>query len=87
MTIIKAILTKKLPSPIRIGNHAWIGMNVTIVKDVLTGAGAVITAGAMVNKDVFPNTLAASVAASVKRSNVQWENRVAFNEFLLFQLY
>ena len=41
-------------SPIHIGNRVWIGANVTILKVVTIGEGAIISAGAVVNKDVPP---------------------------------
>lgn len=39
-------------SPIVIGNRVWCGANVTILKGVHIGDGAVIAAGAVVTKDV-----------------------------------
>ena len=59
--------------PISIGNRVWIGMNVTILKGVKIGDGAVIAAGAVVTKDVPSNSLAAGVPAKVIRENIQWE--------------
>jgi acetyltransferase-like isoleucine patch superfamily enzyme len=44
-------------SPIRIADKAWIGMNVTILKGVTIGEGAVVAAGSIVTKDVAPWTL------------------------------
>jgi galactoside O-acetyltransferase len=44
-------------SPIKISDKAWIGMNVTILKGVTIGEGAVIAAGSIVTKDVAPWTL------------------------------
>lgn len=41
-------------SPIHIGNRVWIGANATILKGVNIGEGAIISAGAVVNKDVPP---------------------------------
>ncbi len=35
-----------------IGNHVWCGANVTILKGVHIGDGAIIAAGAVVNKDI-----------------------------------
>lgn len=39
-------------SPVKIGKNVWCGANVTILKGVKIGDGAVIAAGAVVNKDV-----------------------------------
>ncbi len=44
-------------SPIIIGNHCWIGSNVTILKGVIIGDNAVIGAGCIIYKDVPSNTI------------------------------
>ena len=49
--------------PIRIGNRAWIGPNVTILHSVTIGEGAVVAAGAVVTKDVEPYTLVGGIPA------------------------
>ena len=59
--------------PIHIGNHVWIGLRATILKGVTIGDGAVIAAGAVVTKDVPPNTLVGGVPATVIRANINWE--------------
>lgn len=64
--------TDKITQPIIIGNHVWIGMNVTILKGVSIGDGAVIAAGSLVAKDVPPNTLVAGVPARIIKNDVQW---------------
>lgn len=56
-----------LPSPIRIGNRAWLGSNVTILPGVTIGDGAIIAAGAVVTKDVGENTIVAGIPAKVVR--------------------
>lgn len=45
----------------------WIGANCTILPGVTIGEGSVIAAGAVVNKDVPPNTLVGGVPAIVIR--------------------
>ncbi|MBN9312778.1 MAG: acyltransferase [Chryseobacterium sp.] len=60
-------------APIVIGNKVWIGTNVTVLKGVTIGDGAVIAAGSLVNKDIPENCLAAGVPAKVIRTNVQWK--------------
>lgn len=44
-------------SPIIIGNHCWIGSNVTILKGVTIGDNAVIGAGCVIHMDVPGNTV------------------------------
>lgn len=41
-------------APIKVGNDVWIASNVTILKGVSIGEGAVIAANSVVNKDVGP---------------------------------
>lgn len=53
------------PSPIVIENHVWIGANATILPGVTIGKGAIIAAGAVVNKDVAANTIVGGVPAKL----------------------
>lgn len=46
---------------ISIGRDSWIGANVTILKGVVVGDGAIIAAGAVVNRDVEPFSIVAGV--------------------------
>jgi acetyltransferase-like isoleucine patch superfamily enzyme len=57
---------------IEIGNNVWVGINVTILKGVRINDGAVIAAGAVVNKDIPANTLAGGVPAKVIKGSVTW---------------
>lgn len=50
---------------IYIGNNVWIGANVTITKGVKIEDGAVISAGAVVTKDVPGNTIYGGVPAKL----------------------
>ena len=50
-------------APINIGNHVWIGSNVTILPGVTIGDWAVVAAGAVVTKDVPPMTVAGGIPA------------------------
>jgi acetyltransferase-like isoleucine patch superfamily enzyme len=59
--------------PIKIGNHVWIGMNVTILKGVEIGDGAIIAAGAVVTRSIPGNCLAGGVPARVLKENVAWK--------------
>ena len=56
-----------LPSPVKIGNGAWLGSNVTVLPGVTIGDGAIIAAGAVVTKDVEANTIVAGIPAKVVR--------------------
>lgn len=64
---------KEKSAPIHIGNHVWIGARATILKGVTIGDGAVVAAGAVVNKDVPPNTLVGGVPARIIKENISWE--------------
>lgn len=50
---------------VTIGDYAWIGLGVTILKGVTIGEGALIAAGSVVTRDIPPRTLAAGVPAKV----------------------
>lgn len=64
---------KPKTSPIYIGDHVWIGMRAIILQGVTIGDGAVIAAGAVVNKDIPPHCLAGGVPAKVIKENIEWE--------------
>ena len=52
-----------IPAPIHIGRNVWIGANVTILSGVAIGENAIVAAGAVVTKDVAPNTIVGGVPA------------------------
>ena len=52
-----------LPAPIHIGKRVWLGANVTILPGVTIGDNAIVAAGAVVAKDVQPNTVVGGVPA------------------------
>ncbi len=60
-------------APITIGNHVWIGARATILKGVTIGDGAVIAAGAVVTKNVPPNSLVGGVPARIINNTIEWE--------------
>jgi maltose O-acetyltransferase len=51
--------------PVRICRGAWIGSRAMILPGVTVGPGAVVAAGAIVNRDVEPNTIVAGTPARV----------------------
>lgn len=53
------------PAPIRIGNKVWIGSHATLLPGVTVGDNSVVAAGAVVTKDVPPNTVAGGVPAKI----------------------
>lgn len=53
--------------PIVIQNGVWIAANATILPGVTIGEASVVAAGALVTRDVAPNTLVAGVPARVIR--------------------
>lgn len=59
----KGVKSDLVSAPIVIGNSVWIGANVTILKGVNIGEGAVIAANSVVRNDVAPHSLAEGVPA------------------------
>jgi acetyltransferase-like isoleucine patch superfamily enzyme len=53
---------------VTIGNNVWLAARVTVLKGVTIGDGAVVAAGAVVTKDVPPNTVVAGVPARIIRT-------------------
>lgn len=62
----------QMTAPICIGNDVWIGCNVTILKGVTIGNGAIIAAGSVVTKNVLPNTVVAGNPAVVIKEGISW---------------
>lgn len=52
---------------IRIGHDVWIGQNAIILDGVNVGSGAIIAAGAVVNKDVAPYSIVGGIPARLIR--------------------
>lgn len=63
------------PAPIRLGRNVWVGSNSTILQGVTVGDNAVIAAGAVVTKDVAPDTVAGGVPARYIRNIGKDEKR------------
>ena len=51
--------------PVKFEGDNWIGANVTILKGVTIGFGAVIAAGAVVVQNVFPYSIVGGVPAKL----------------------
>jgi maltose O-acetyltransferase len=56
-----------LDLPVTIGDGAWIGARATVLPGVRIGEGAVVAAGAVVNRDVDPHTMVGGVPAKLIR--------------------
>ncbi len=59
-------------APVSIGRGVWIGCRAIILKGVTIGDNSVVAAGAVVTKDIPPNTLVAGNPAIIKKSVKGW---------------
>nr|WP_278254292.1 hypothetical protein [Sphingobium sp. BYY-5] len=57
---------------VKISDRVWIGDGAVIMKGTSIGAGSVISARAIVVKDVAANCVAAGVPARIIRTNASW---------------
>lgn len=53
------------PSPVKIGNKVWIGMNSIVMRGVTIGDNTIIGAGSIVTKDIPANVIAAGSPCKV----------------------
>lgn len=51
------------PAPIVLGKNVWVGSNATILQGVTIGDNAIVAAGAVVTRDVPPDTIVGGVPA------------------------
>lgn len=58
---------KRITKPIVIENGVWLGARCTILPGITIGEGSIVAAGAVVTKDVAPNTIVGGVPATVLR--------------------
>lgn len=56
---------EKYDKDVVVENDVWIGANVTLLMGVTVGRGAIIAAGAVVNKDIPPYAIAGGIPAKV----------------------
>ena len=56
-----------MTKPIKIGDRVWIGAGATILPGVTIGENAIVAAGAVVSRDVEPDTIVGGVPARVLR--------------------
>ena len=54
--------------PTTIGDKAWLGANVVVLKGVTVGEGTIVGAGSVVTKDLPPYVIAAGIPAKIIRS-------------------
>lgn len=64
---------KEKTQPITIGDHVWIGINVTILKGTVIGENSVVAAGSVVS-GIFPaNSLIGGIPARVLKEGINWK--------------
>ena len=63
---------RPMSAPIHIEDHVWIGINAIILKGVTIGEGSVVAAGAVVTRDVPPQTMVAGVPAQFLKAPIIW---------------
>ena len=59
--------------PVHIGENVWIGANATVLPGITIGKNAVVAAGAVVTKDVAANTVVAGCPAKVIKTIITEE--------------
>jgi len=59
-----------IPKTVHVKRNAWIGAGATILPGVTVGENAVVAAGAVVSRDVPPNTVVGGVPAKIIKENL-----------------
>lgn len=67
-----------------IEDDVWVGSNVVILKGVKVGRGAIIAAGAVVNKEVFPYSIVAGIPAKQISKRFSDVNIILQHEKILY---
>ena len=65
---IEGVKKDLIVESVKIGDSVWVGANVTILKGVRIGEGAVIAANSVVRSDIDPHTMVAGVPAKIIKS-------------------
>ena len=60
-------------SPVIIEDHVWIGKNAVILKGITIGRDSVVAAGAVVTKSVPQGCLVGGVPAKIIKTNINWK--------------
>jgi acetyltransferase-like isoleucine patch superfamily enzyme len=71
----KPVMDQKVYSkgPVKIGEHSWLGTNVTVVDGVKIGKGAVVGALSLVNKDIDDYAIAVGIPAKILKYRTKTE--------------
>lgn len=59
-------------APVRIEDHVWLCTGCTIMPGVTVGEGSVVSANAVVTKDVPPHCLVGGVPAKILKTEIEW---------------
>ena len=58
-------------SPVRIGPDCWLGVKVTVLRGITVGAGSVLAAHSLINRDVPPMSVVVGVPGRVVKNRVE----------------
>jgi acetyltransferase-like isoleucine patch superfamily enzyme len=72
-TVIKDGIELNPRKKIFIGDHVWIGTNVTILKGSIIGSNSIIAAGSVVSGEFPDNSLVGGIPAKIIHKNVNWK--------------
>ncbi len=59
--------------PVALGDRVWLGTRTMVLKGVNIGDGAIVSAGAVVTKDVASKSIVAGIPAKCVREGVEWK--------------